>query len=180
MPSGGYRKPKGAQPASGPGKFSKRTDAQAVQTPKLSGSDLQSGDVGMLQNAQKIAPLPQGVNRPALGQQRQLQGSPLQGGKLPPYLFDTPTALPGTPDTSGLSSGAGPGPESLDSAIPPDDVREKVMDYIFRTFDNKDAEQWLIDYRNERAAASQPPMGVPPTTAPLTQEPVTQGAAPVV
>lgn len=151
MSRGGYQKPKGAQAASGPGKFSKRTDAQKVATPKLSGSDLQYGDVQKLQAAQKIAPLPQGVEPPALGKNRQLQGMPLQKGTLPSYLFDTPTASPETPDTSGLSTGPGPGPEVLESSEPIGDLAELVMQRIWETTGRPEAAQWLTDRRNEKA-----------------------------
>ncbi len=170
MPRGGYRKPSGAQPASGPGKFSKRTDSQAVRTPGLAGSDLQYGDVGMLQAAQKAAPLPAGVGQMKTAQRRP-EGAPLQQGKLPSYLFDTPTALPGTPDTNGLSTGPGGGPDVLDSAVAPLDEREQIMDYIYKTYDNKEAAQWLIDFRNERAASAVPatPPGATPMQAPLPQ-----------
>lgn len=153
MPSGGYRKPRGAQPASGPGKFSKRTDAQAVQTPGLKDPSVQYGDVQKLEAAQRIAPLPRGVDRPPPNKSRQMQGAPMQRGELPSYLFDTPSALPGTPDTSGLTTGAGPGPESLEMSAPIDDVREFVMQRIADFFGNEDAVKWLIDFRNEKAGA---------------------------
>src|SRR5512138_3237362 len=101
MPRGGYQKPAGSQGVSGPGKFSKRTDAQRVQTPKLSDSDLQYGDVQKFRAAQKLAPLPQGVEPPSGSTaQRRPEGAPLERGQLPSYLFDMPTSSPDTPDTT--------------------------------------------------------------------------------
>jgi hypothetical protein len=153
---GGYRKPSKPAATSGPGKFSRRTDGQAVQTPGLADPSIQSGDVQRLEAAQKIAPLPRGVERPPPGQARQMQGAPMQKGGLPSYLFETPTALPGTPDTSGLTTGAGPGPEVLEASSATQDVRELIMQRIYESFGNEEAAQWLIDFRNERAAQMQP------------------------
>jgi hypothetical protein len=154
MPRGGYQKPKGAQAASGPGKFSKRTDAQKVQTPGLSGSDLQYGDVQRLKASQQVAPLPNGVPTPSPA--RQMQGTPLQSGKLPSYLFQTPTATPDVPDTTGLSSGPGAGPESLQSSEPSPDVREIVMQRIYEVFGSSEAAQWLADYRASKGGPTAP------------------------
>ena len=182
MPSGGYRKPTKPAATSGPGKFSKRTDGQAVQTPGLAGTDLQYGDVQRLEAAQKIAPLPAGVDRPPLNPQRRPEGAPMQRGDLPSYLFETPTALPNTPDTSGLSTGPGGGPDTLGVGAPVEDERETVMDWIYRTYGNADAEQWLIDFRNERAVP-QASAGAPQThtmpdgsTMPGAQHGATTGA----
>ena len=169
MPRGGYQKPTGAQAASGPGKFSKRTDAQRVETPKLAGSDLQYGDVQRLRAAQKVAPLPQGVERPALSKNRQPTGSSLAKGGLPSYLFEEPTALPDTPETSGLTTGPGPGPEILDSAEPPGDLAELVMQRIWETTGRPEAAQWLIDRRNEKAGQTQAVM-LTPEAPPTGQE----------
>ena len=149
MPRGGYQKPGGAKAPSGPGKFSKRTDAQKVQTPKLSESDLQYGDIQKLRAAQQAAPLPAGVSAPQ--PQRQMEGQTLQRGKLPSYLFDTPTALPDTPDTNGLSTGPGGGPEVLQAQEPSPDLAETIMQRIYESTGRPEAAQWLIDRRNEKA-----------------------------
>jgi hypothetical protein len=61
MPSGGRREPDGRQAqAKGIGKTAKRHDLEEPRTvPRLSGSDLQSGDVQRLEAAQQVAPIPQ-------------------------------------------------------------------------------------------------------------------------
>ena len=171
MPKGGYQKPKGAQPASGPGKFSKRTDAQKVATPRLSGSDLQYGDVQRLQAAQKVAPLPEGVPQPKVPR---VQPQPVgRTETLPPWLFESESTRPNEPVTTGLSSGPGAGPEALRLATPPQDPREVVLQYLYETFDNEDALQMLTELRAARGtrgtqgaqSAPQTPQ-TPPRTPP--------------
>lgn len=75
---GGKIAPDGRPPqAGGVGKNSKRHDLEAPATPGLHGSDLQSGDVGMLERGQQIAPRPkqqQASAAPAPRPQRQAGG----------------------------------------------------------------------------------------------------------
>jgi len=57
MPAGGVVQPDGRTPrAKGVGKNAKRHDLERPATPGLSNSDLQSGDVQMLEQGQKVAP----------------------------------------------------------------------------------------------------------------------------
>lgn len=64
--AGGIIPPDGRPPqASGVGKNAKRHDLEAPATPGLSGSDLQYGDVSMLEAGQAVAPIAKQVMAPA-------------------------------------------------------------------------------------------------------------------
>lgn len=66
MPAGGRIAPDGRPPqAPGVGKTAKRHDLEAPPTPGLHGSDLQQGDVQMLEQAQKTAPIGKRSQPPA-------------------------------------------------------------------------------------------------------------------
>ncbi len=106
---GGAREPDG-RPAQAPGvgKTAKRHDLEKPRTvPPLSGSDLQSGDVQRLQQAQKVAPIKKG-NRASKG-----------GGATTEQRQQSDVEIPDAIDFAGERSGQGIGstnqaPEPLD------------------------------------------------------------------
>lgn len=156
MPRGGYQKPSNPAPVSGPGRFSRRTDGQRIQGPDLDNPDVQYGDRQMIEDAQRTQKM-----RGAAGARvpsRSMGGTPPTRGKLPPWLTQTPDTNPDQPTQAGLGMGPGPGPEILDAGQPTDDVREVVMEFIASTYGNKDAADWLAQFRQERAnsAMAQP------------------------
>lgn len=162
MPRGGKQPPKKPAPVSGPGRFAKRTD-QAPNTPGLEDPNMQYGDVSKLRDAQKVAPLPQASDL-------QASGPPptglLQQGGLPPFLTQGVSARPAEPGTTGLSTGAGPGPEALTGAQAPD-PREQTLTMIWQLFGNEDALKMLTQLRDERSAAAQQPAVPGPGAAPV-------------
>jgi hypothetical protein len=176
MPRGGYRKPNDPAPVSGPGKFSKRTDGQPKKVESLDSPDMQYGDRQMIEAAQSAAPL-RGAAGGGTG--RRLQGEAMGGGGLPSFMFDMESANPGEPVTTGLDRGAGAGPEVLDAAQAPDDIREVVLDFLATEFQNPTAMKHLSALREEKAGSAAPmapptlPMGTPPLDEGL-QEPTAQ------
>lgn len=180
MPRGGYQKPSNPAAVSGPGKFSRRTDGgQKVVEPDIDNPDLQYGDRSMLEDAQRRTPLKgsQGA-RVASGAERRPQGSALDG-KLPPWLTTTPDPHPDEPTTAGLASGPGPGPEVLDAATPPEDIREVVLQWMVQQYGNPDVARMLNDMRNEREQRVNVPTPSAPMTDPLSalaQEPLPAAA----
>jgi hypothetical protein len=149
MPRGGYQKPKNPAPASGPGKFSKRTDGQATAVPNVGDSpDLQYGDRGMLEGAQRIAPA-SGAQGARVRPQRNLTGSVAQG-KLPPWFFSSEDTAPDEPSTAGIDMGAGPGSEALMAQQPAEDQQEVVLQFLAETYHNQDAIAMLNQKRMER------------------------------
>lgn len=159
MPQGGYQKPKNPAPVSGPGKFSRRTDGQAVN-PDIDNPDLQYGDRSMLEEANTAAPVrgAQGASVP-----RRMTGESMLGGSLPPWFTQTPDTNPDQPTTAGLDMGPGPGSEALQASKPSDDVREVVLQYLASQYGNRDAVAMLSKLRAERAASAQTPMVSAPT-----------------
>jgi hypothetical protein len=164
---GGYRKPAGPRPPSGPGKFSQRTDAnQPQQVPNVGGSDLQYGDRSRLEAAQAAIPIPNAATA--------VSGTPTPRGPypgrsgVPDFLFNMPSSQPGTPGTSGLPTGAGPGPEILPSLSAPDE-REGVLQFLVFGFGNKDAAVMLDGIRQARQAALS--MGPFPGVSPAQPSP---------
>lgn|GEM_PF-1840069 len=174
---GGYRDPGPVKGPSGPGKFSQRTDGmkkfrkdQAIRTPSLLGSpDIQSGDVQTLRQGQHVQPLPNAQAQDNSAASGMSSGTP----NLPSWLFDQPTNRPGEPMSTGLATGAGPGPEALQSQPAAPDVREQVLQYIVSSFGNSDAAQMLQSMRMQRAQTQAPPPQAPSQVPP--QEPSQQG-----
>lgn len=164
MPRGGYRKPNDPASVSGPGKFSKRTDGQPKKVESLDSPDMQYGDRQMIESAQSAAPLRGAAGAPAPGGGRRLQGEAMGGGGLPSFLFDMESARPGEPVTTGLGMGAGAGPEALDAAQAPDDIREVVLDYLATEFQNPTAMKHLSALREEKAGGAAP---MSPPTLPM-------------
>jgi hypothetical protein len=159
MPRGGYQKPSNPAGASGPGKFSKRTDGQKISAPDIDKQDIAYGERSMLEDAQRAAPAKgaAGASIPVRsGGERRLAGTAL-GGSLPPWLTQTDDPHPDEPTTAGLAAGPGPGPEILDASTPPDDIREIVLEYLSSTFGNEDIRDMLNQMRNERQARVQTP-----------------------
>lgn len=154
---GGYRDPGPRKPASGPGKFSQRTDGQV----DLDRPDIQYGDVQRLQEARKTAPIPtRGAPRAAPPQTAGPSGRPVEA--LPPHLFEMDSAFPNEPGSTGLSMGPGAGPEVLTPAAEAVDLREAVLEYLGRTFQNEDAMQALHEYRQRRADLQTPQTNTDP------------------
>src|SRR5207253_8561124 len=109
---GGKRTPGGGPTApSGPGKFSKRSDAgKPPKTPGLDGTDLQYGDVQRLRDSQSIAPIPSGGGYPSPPPvPARVRGQVMDQGKVPDYLLTGGSNRPHEPVTAGLSSGSGSG-----------------------------------------------------------------------
>jgi hypothetical protein len=164
MPRGGYQKPSHPAGASGPGKFSRRTDGQPKAVPNVGDNpDLQYGDRSMLEDAQRAAP-----SRGSAGASipRQMSGVPGRGGKLPPWFSQSGDTNPDEPTTAGLASGPGGGPEMLDAPQPTDDVREVVLQFLDSNYGNVDARKMLAQIRAERAASVQPAVPSAPIAGP--------------
>lgn len=180
MPRGGPRKPPARTGPSGPGRFSRRTDGQQIATPGIGRAgeptELQAGQVGQLEAAQRIAPLPIGTPPPRVtpggGAPQRVSGMPVGGGRIPQHLL---TMEPETsePTTSGLPIGEGPGPEVLNSPRPADDVREVLLERLAFVYGNADAQMILNRLRSERAEAARPV-----TARELPASPVEPGAEP--
>jgi hypothetical protein len=152
----------GARPAGRSGRY-----PPLPATPGLAGSDIQSGDVGMLERAQQIAPLPRGVAAPPVGRpprRQQVQQAPMRpGASIPPHLL-TMQSPNSDPTTAGLDVGAGPGSEVLRSSGTTD-LREKVLLQLWQGFGNQEALQMLEKMRQEQEQAPTPTPGPgqPPT-----------------
>ena len=151
--AGGYRKPPGKVGASGPGKYSKRTDARDV--PSLDNSSMQYGDVERLMAARDTAPPASGSPEQTFAPQGGAQSLSGQsgggaGGGLPSFLFDTPTNRPGEDITTGM-----------DKRIPdPNDTKELVLTYLAEKYGNATAKKWLDEMRGVNNATI-PTGGVP-------------------
>lgn len=171
---GGYQKPKsGAQNVSGPGRFSRRTDAtksaeraRADKRPTLDREDLQYGDIQAIEDAKGRVPIPTSAG--AL-RQRLPQGGPGMQGEaateksLPPWLYEMGSNRPGAPMTTGLDIGPGAGPEALQSNDT-EDVRELVLAYLSRNYANEDASKMLQEIQLSRAQTRTPFPGAPAPT----------------
>lgn len=160
------------RPPSGPGKFSQRTD-QPVQAPGLDAPDVQYGDVNRLRAAQKAVPLPNSGNAAGAAPGTAGVTPTSRAGGLPSFMFEGKSARPTEPGTSGLTSGAGPGPEILPSPAP--DPREQTLTYLYQMFRDDNALAMLNKLRDERVAQqqSQAAPGVPAgPQAPALQEPL--------
>ena len=165
------RKPSPRTPPSGPGQYSRRTDGQHIATPGLSGSDLQSGDVGKLENTQRSLPLPSGGARPQpqrpVGERRPTGAGPSgRSGGVPKHLLEMDPEVAGEPTTTGLDMGPGPGSEVLDAPMAAPDQREQVLEYLFLRYRNDDSFQMLQRLRAERGAVEPDP-----TLAPAEETP---------
>ena len=80
---GGRIAPDGRPPQTpGVGKNAKRHDLEAPATPGLHGSDLQQGDVSMLEQGQRVAPRPKRTQPAAAAQPRPRGGQQAQGGQM--------------------------------------------------------------------------------------------------
>lgn len=100
---GGYQRPGTPAAASGPGKFSRRTDgAPSEDNMKQAARYVSGGDYGDGQDMMAIQ-----------------QGAPMAAADAPPRRqvvpFGAPTMRPDEPVTAGSPMGAGPGPESWES-----------------------------------------------------------------
>lgn len=153
---GGYRTPSPANPPSGPGRFSRRTDNQKVAVPNVGDAeDLNQGDRQRLEAAQRLAPVPGGkgpVSGFRRGRDRGAASLRDEGG-IPQSILQELTKRPQEPETTGLSTGPGAGPEVLPQP-PPKDDRELVLEYYQDLYSNSEAAQWLAEIR-------QPPAEVP-------------------
>lgn len=95
---GGYRAPSNPAPVSGPGALSQRTDG------------------GPTQGAKYVPGLPYGQGQQTYSNQvaAPMAGNPFEGALGGPITpLTAPTERPDEPITSGMSFGAGPGPEVL-------------------------------------------------------------------
>lgn len=94
---GGYREPSNPAPVSGPGALSQRTDG------------------GPTQGAKYISGLPYGQGQQTYSNQvaQPMAGNPFEGMLAGITPLTAPTERPNEPVTSGMSFGAGPGPEVL-------------------------------------------------------------------
>jgi hypothetical protein len=109
---GGYRKPANPAPVSGPGKYSKRTDGQAIST----APDQAYGDAKQQAMAQRVQPLASAGPPPTPEPpgSAAMSAPPYQGGD-----FMAPSARPDEPITHGVDIGPGAGPEALNlPAVP--------------------------------------------------------------
>lgn len=166
MPRGGNQPPKAPAPVSGPGRFSQRTDGkQPVASPGLKDPSVQYGDRQKLEAGQRLAPIPDNRSprpSPALtGGRRRLEGEARGGSPLPRFLTQLPTARPGEPITTGIDMGPGQGVDALQASDAGEDIREITLEYLARTYGNRDAIEMLSQIRAERAAAAVPAPGTP-------------------
>jgi len=177
MASGGLRDPGPRKPASGPGKFSQRTDGQRgskqpIRTPDVGNSELQYGDRSMLENAQRAAPIPRAQTPAPAGPPGSTPaphtGAPIQ---MPGFVFDTPSARPAEPVTTGLTAGPGAGPEALQAPPSTPSVQEQVLMGLVSRFGNADAAQMLSDIRKFSSDKN----AVPGATAQPPPSPVQAG-----
>lgn len=104
---GGYRKPAKPAPVSGPGKMSRRTDGQPMQTLP----DAAYGEQQTFRAIQSGAPMGQA---PLSSTEGGLPVSPLNMTGVVP--IGSPTQFPGEPVTSGAATGPGPGGEVIQTA----------------------------------------------------------------
>ena len=166
MARGGPRQaPPGAVP--GVGANSQRTDGNALgMAPGLDRPDIQSGDVGMIEDAMRAVPVSPAPGLPAApapsGGPPSLQE--LRGQPVPDGFFDQPTGRPGEPETAGLDMGAGPGSDIL--ANPPVTPTEAnaVLQYVARLaehFSSQDAADILAAYQ-QPAEPAMPDIAEPP------------------
>lgn len=165
---GGYRKPKGGQPPSGPGRFSRRTDGDDLKrTPGLQNSDLQQGDVSRLEQAQGIAPRAKSPGVAPAASSPSRRGAGGSGASLD--LFNMPSANPNEPVTSGLDVGPGLGSDSLTSV--PKDEDDLLIGYLERLaygFNSKVAVETLTEMRTGPAPDARPlAPQAPPQTQPM-------------
>jgi len=168
MPRGGYQKPSDPAPASGPGKFSKRTDG-AIASPDIDSEEgVQYGDRGKLEDAQRIAKAAVGAGARVnpTTDQRRMSGGPPQRGKLPPWLTQGEDTNPDQPATHGLDGGLGAGPEILAAGQPTPDEREVVLEFLVQNYGNEAARQMLAGLRSERNVSAQNAVAVP--SAPMS------------
>lgn len=173
MARGGYQKPKGAQPASGVGKFARRTDGnEPPRTPNVSGSDLRYGDRQMLEQGQSIAPRGKAPSVAPSG----TSSSPRGAGGAGPILDQiarSKSNRQGEPITAGMDGGPGPGSDSL-MAPPPQDENDLLASYLERLafgFNSKVAVETLTEMRTGRAPEARP---IQPRPAPQQQQPAPQ------
>jgi len=163
MPRGGYQKPASPAPASGPGRFAKRTDGQPIKEPDIDNPSLEYGDRTRLTDAQRIAKaaLGQGAGTP----ERRPTGAAIGGAALPQWLYDMESQSPLEPPTAGLDVGPGPGSEALAASAPSPDMREEILKYLWVTFGNEDAARMLRQLRDEKAMnATGGPLGGGPSS----------------
>lgn len=109
---GGYREPSNPAPVSGPGALSQRTDGNPTQ------------------GAKYISGMPYGQGQQTYSNQvaAPMAGNPFQGmlGGITPIT--APTERPNEPITSGMSFGAGPGPEILPA--PPTQTEPTILSVL--------------------------------------------------
>lgn len=105
MPRGGYQKPTNPAPASGPGKFARRTDGGPSQPQRVAPGGAY-GERTEMQNIQSGAPMSAAPTMPAGGEP---QVDPM--ASVTP--FGAPSERPDEPVTHGNPLGAGAGPEAL-------------------------------------------------------------------
>lgn len=122
MPSGGYRKPTQAAPASGPGRLSQRTDGGPAQAMRDL-PDAAYGEQAAMQETQAGAPM-------AMAEGALPPGSaPGPGAPVDVIPFGAPSSRPDEPITSGADMGPGPGMGSL-GLTTMDDLLKKDKQYL--------------------------------------------------
>jgi hypothetical protein len=126
---------------------------------------MQYGDVSKLRQSMSQIPLPGAGNPP------RPQGAPgapsmtptSRSGGLPSFLFAGQSGRPGEPVTTGLSTGAGAGPEVLPA--PSTDPRIQTLQYLWQTYGNQQAlslMQQLMNEQQQTQAQSMAPMAGQP------------------
>lgn len=110
MPKGGYQKPRKPAPASGPGKYSRRTDGGPQAARDLPNPEY--GEGKDFKEAQRSAPMAGAPAQPTASDM-----PPPQSVETIP--FDAPSLRPDEPVTAGAERGPGPGLASL-GLTPPD------------------------------------------------------------
>lgn len=94
------------------------------------------GQAQMLENAQRVVPLPNSAAVPAPAAPPTAQAAPGPPALAGQNEFAGPTQRPNEPVTAGLPTGPGPGPEILSSAPP--DVIGAQLRAIFAQYPNDD------------------------------------------
>ena len=110
MPSGGPRTPANPASASGPGKYSARTDggpASKQVARYISGGDYGDGGLMSIQQGAPMAKTLGGLSAPTPS------GQPAQDAGPQVVPLTVPSQRPNEPVTSGAAAGPGPGMEAL-------------------------------------------------------------------
>lgn len=115
---GGYRRPSNPAPASGPGKFSQRTDGGPKVMDMPNAAYGEAAEFEQIQRGAQMGSAPSGA-----------AGSAPAPSRPMPTGFGAPTEMPGQPVTAGADAGAGPGSAVLGLPNPQDEAADLARRY---------------------------------------------------